>query len=787
MPSRGIPMDRKIYYNAIIVPFILIALVLSAFSGVATSASAPEAPDLEDTGQNYILPQGWESQKNIPGSQDNSASWSEKPAWNAPGILYILVEPGIYPSIFSHVARYMNDVANDGFTPELHTEGWADEFEVKALLETGYSNGMVGAFFIGDVPFAMGEIDNDYGAYGYTSFPIDLFYMDIDGTWVDNNPANGIFDDHLTGTGDLQPEIWVGRLYASTITIAGEDEVSLIQNYLDKNHEYRMGNLTLANRALVYIDDDWEPWSVEYGNDVGLRYTDYTLINDPEETVVEDYMDRLATTSNVSMPVANETVLGPTTGDVWNFDLGYTNLVNCTLWVNESGTWWNLDPYCSVDYITGEVTMTDGWPLWDGLTVHAYLNYSVFPTGYDWVSLFAHSAWYYHMMYYNGKASSGYIANTEISDKDPIAHFFNLFCCSAGDYSDSGYDGCLSGHYIFSQTYTVGAIASTKTGSMLNFADFYWPLSQGATLGEAFLDWYILNGESGAGSQFDSRCWFYGMTIAGDPTLSTFDLVKPDPPENQRGEISGNDLILTWDPSPTPDVSHYRIYRSTDPAAFDLNTPWHNTSSDANPIACTWTDSLAGIANESYYYIIRASDNGWNEDNNTQILAKFYKSLGTGEDWDMISIPLIQTSTNIEDALSGMNWSYALWYDPVDTTDHWKTYSTSRPAGLNDLTVVDPSMGLWVQTFTSDQLTAVGSLPETTQINLRTGWNLVSYPSFTERTVADALWGTGATNVEVYDPASPYKVTEVGPTYVMRPGEGYWIKVSADTIWTVDW
>ncbi|MCK4757071.1 MAG: hypothetical protein KAS67_01325, partial [Thermoplasmata archaeon] len=271
-------MDWKRYSNYVLVPLVLTALVMSAFSGIATPASAPVAPGLEDSGSDYILPQGWESQKNIPDSPDNSAEWGVKPAWEGPGIMYILVEPGIYPSISSHVTRYMADVTNDGYTPELHIEGWADESQVKDLLINGYASGMVGAFLIGDIPTAMYEIADDYNEYGYTSFPIDLFYMDLDGTWVDDSPANGIFDDHLAGTGDLQPEIWIGRLYASTITIDGEDEVSLIQNYLDKNHEYRMGNMTLANRALVYVDDDWEPWSVGYAADVGIRYSDYTLI-----------------------------------------------------------------------------------------------------------------------------------------------------------------------------------------------------------------------------------------------------------------------------------------------------------------------------------------------------------------------------------------------------------------------------------------------------------------------------------------------------------------------------
>ncbi|MDD4308378.1 MAG: hypothetical protein PHU53_06185, partial [Thermoplasmata archaeon] len=71
-------------------------------------------------------------------------------------------------------------------------------------------------------------------------------------------------------------------------------------------------------------------------------------------------------------------------------------------------------------------------------------------------------------------------------------------------------------------------------------------------------------------------------------------------------------------------------------------------------------------------------------------------------------------------------------------------------------------------------------------IPLYAGWNLVGYPTQTTETVGNALWGTGADRVEVFDPISPY-IKEAGATYVMKPGEGYWIHVSADSTWTINW
>lgn len=402
----------------------LVSMLLLSFSGVSFSENAG-TPSISD------------AMTNIPELEDHTPFWNPVPEPRSPGIVYILVEPGLYSSIVTQIDRYLTDLTNEGWTPVLHTTGWSTIYEVKTLLQTGYGSGMQGAFFVGDIPIAWYEMDDvfDGTPYGWTEFPIDLFYMDLDGTWVDSD-FNTVFDDHLDGTGDLEPEIWVGRLYASTISIVGETEVSLVQNYFDKNHDYRMGNLPLNDRALVYIDDDWAPWSFEYDNDVGQRYSTRTLVDDEETTIASDYLGRL-------------------------------------------------------------------------------------DDNYDLIQLFAHSWEGGHGFYYNGHSQTSWLYNEEISGADPMAHFYNLFCCSAGNYSNDESEGYIAGHYVFAETYGLDVIASAKTGSMLNFADFYTPLGAGETLGQSYLDWFILNGETGAG--VDSRCWFYGMTLLGDPTLDTFD------------------------------------------------------------------------------------------------------------------------------------------------------------------------------------------------------------------------------------------------------------------------
>ena len=83
--------------------------------------------------------------------------------------------------------------------------------------------------------------------------------------------------------------------------------------------------------------------------------------------------------------------------------------------------------------------------------------------------------------------------------------------------------------------------------------------------------------------------------------------------------------------------------------------------------------------------------------------------------------------------------------------------------------------------------TVRGLIPVSTKIPLYAGWNMVGYPSLNTETVANALWGTEADIIMICNMSEPYHIKEVGPTYVMKPGEGYWVHVPFDTTWTIDW
>ena len=155
--------------------------------------------------------------------------------------------------------------------------------------------------------------------------------------------------------------------------------------------------------------------------------------------------------------------------------------------------------------------------------------------------------------------------------------------------------------------------------------------------------------------------------------------------------------------------------------------------------------------------------------------------------WNLVSIPLIPDITLISDVLVSIQgkWDRLKYYDAQDKLDSWKTYSVYSSS--NDITDIQHTMGFWLHTTEECQLTITGSRPIITDINLYAGWNLVGFPRETSLSIESTLAGTSYDMVEAFDAESPYMVSQLTDMDLMNPGSGYWVHVTADTVWTVNW
>jgi peptidase C25-like protein len=342
--------------------------------------------------------------------------------FRSPKRLDVLVDTGLMKEIDPDLAQYVRDLEIEGWSVSLFVCTGGTPPEVRSFLQKRHTaDRILGCVMIGNLPVAWYEMDDDWNN-AHSEFPSDLYYMDLNGDFGDVD-HDGKFDSHneLPG-GNQQPDIFLGRLYASPLAGAWGTEVELVKNYFRKLHAYRIGTLSAPERALAFQDDDW----YTMGTYQEYAYTSVTKISDKYETTAANYRTRLSES--------------------------YESALVC-----------------------------------------------------------AHSSPSVHAFKVPG-SSGGSLSNSTLWALDPPCLFYNLFACSNARYTSTRYMG---GVYIFVKSMGLIAVGTTKTGSMLYFNDYYAPLGQQKTFGEAFRSWFAARWPYSLGD----RRWFYGMTLLGDPTL----------------------------------------------------------------------------------------------------------------------------------------------------------------------------------------------------------------------------------------------------------------------------
>ncbi|MDI6833146.1 MAG: T9SS type A sorting domain-containing protein [Bacteroidales bacterium] len=425
----------------------------------------------------------------------------------------ILTENIIAPYLETEINQLIEKLENEGYYVLSYEISGGTPESIRTLLQQLYSEYYVeGALFIGDLPVAWYQIENDYNEYGYAEWPIDYYFMDLDGLWLDNlmhasdtlvYGTDSIYDTH---TGNIEPEIYISRLMPTGIG----DDVSLLKNYFTKDFDYRAQDNEIEHRALVFVDDDWEPWSYDFAFEVALLYPDTYLTYEINETRATNY----------------------------------------------------------------RIDLDSSWA---------------------WVSVFSHSWPGGHSFYYDNHNQIDYYYSTEYTDQDPNVNFYNFFACSFARYTTDGYG---AGRALFNQDYSLAAVGSTKTGSMLDAVYFYSSLSQGKTLGEAYKDWFYTITSDGI--SFDELCWFYGMTLLGDPTL------KPLGQNVNLTDYNTNTLLVSVYPNPTNGIINLKI---SDPNLYDVSIEIidimgrtiNKFTKDCHNAMCEETIDLSNLTNGIYF------------------------------------------------------------------------------------------------------------------------------------------------------------------------------------------
>ncbi len=191
----------------------------------------------------------------------------------------LVVESEIYNTLEYSVNQYIDDLADEGSFVEVYIWQGGTASDLKSTIEMYYTeNSIDGALLVGNLPTFWFE-QNAFGRY--EQFPCDLYFMDFDSTWRDDD-NDGIVDYHS----QLNLEIFVSRLAGTSIELI---------RYFDKVHMFRKGQLIVDESAYIFKDNSWSDY--KRGSSFGLgRIFDSVIISEKlNETVKSNYISALTT------------------------------------------------------------------------------------------------------------------------------------------------------------------------------------------------------------------------------------------------------------------------------------------------------------------------------------------------------------------------------------------------------------------------------------------------------------------------------------------------------------
>lgn len=276
---------------------------------------------------------------------------------------------------------------------------------------------------------------------------------------------------------------------------------------------------------------------------------------------------------------------------------------------------------------------------------------------------------------------------------------------------------------------------------------------------------YIL--DSGAGTQDD-----YPLKTPCAPNCAA------PPPTMLAARLEGGglaDVGLTWIPSPADggladDVAGYEVWHGT---AYSPTASGYTLLASLPRGSTAFVHTNMGAGNSTdHFYLVRSIDASGRTRDAWEQAGKHAQFLATGT--RLVSVPFELFAWDAEAMFRTVSWSVARAFDS-DGGGAWVMWEFGAPSGG---ITADRGMGVWAQIDADAWWVTAGIVPATTKLTLRSGWNLIGYPSFVPRTVSQTFSGVTFGTVEGWANVSPYYLQTLSGTTTMVPGEGYWVYVS---------
>lgn len=201
----------------------------------------------------------------------------ELPAIEARGKLILLVDSTMATPLAAKITRLQNDLEGDGWSVIRHDiSRTAAVTAVKAIIVADYNADPANTkavFLFGRIPVPYsGNIYPDGHPDHEGAWPADVYYAEVNGNWTDNTINNTVANDprhdNIPGDGKFDQsqlpsdvDLQIGRVDFANMPAFASSEQQLLENYLDKDHNYRHKVFTANHRAV--IDDNFGYFSGE--------------------------------------------------------------------------------------------------------------------------------------------------------------------------------------------------------------------------------------------------------------------------------------------------------------------------------------------------------------------------------------------------------------------------------------------------------------------------------------------------------------------------------------------
>ena len=224
----------------------------------------------------------------------------ELPVVEYRGRLLLLIDSSYQFALEDELKRLILDLEGDGW--EVRSNFISPSQSVMSVKDTVVNwynenpDSSETLFLLGHIPVPYsGNIFPDGHTDHQGAWPADGFYGDIDGTWTDqtinNTVANDPRNDNIPGDGKFDQsvipsdiELQVGRVDLSDLPAFADNEIELTRQYLNKNHEFRLGLMPVVERAMIennfpsfaegFAQNGWKNFSTMFSPD-SVSYQDY--------------------------------------------------------------------------------------------------------------------------------------------------------------------------------------------------------------------------------------------------------------------------------------------------------------------------------------------------------------------------------------------------------------------------------------------------------------------------------------------------------------------------------